>query len=178
MAVVRRYAAPLRGLHWIVVGLVLLQLSLGVSISPVLITKNEHVATILYNLHDGTGATIFLVMLLRVVVRLANGAPPMAEGTPGWVRQLSGANHLLFYVLLLVQPVIGYLNNGANGYPLSYYGIFNIPSIIAKDDATANTLAIVHALVALTIASLIVLHVLGVAYHTFIRRDRLLQRMT
>jgi cytochrome b561 len=178
VAVVRRYAAPLRWLHWIVVALVLIQLSLGVSISPVLVPKDEQLAQILYNLHDGTGATIFIVMLVRAFVRLTNGAPPMPEGTPFWVRQLSGANHLAFYLLLLAQPVIGYLNNGANGYPLSYYGLFDIPSIIAKDDTTAKTFSAVHLGVALTIVALIVLHLAGVAYHAVVRRDRLLQRMT
>jgi cytochrome b561 len=177
MGTVRRYSSSQRWLHWIVVVLVLTQLGLGVSISPLLLTKNEYLASILFNLHDGTGATIFVVMLIRAIVRLSKGALPMPEGTPDWVRYLSRANHLLFYILLLAQPVIGYFNNGANGFPLSYYGLFDIPAIIAKNEATAKTLAIVHGVVGLTIATLIVLHLLGLAYHTYLRRDRLLQRM-
>jgi cytochrome b561 len=177
METVRRYSASQRWLHWIVVVLVLTQLCLGLSVSPLLLPKDEHLATILFDLHDGTGATIFVIMLIRAAVRLSKGAPPMPEGTPAWVRRLSGANHLLFYILLLAQPVIGYFNNGANGFPLSYYGLFDISSIIAKNDATADILAIVHGVVGLTIAALIVLHLLGVAYHTYSRRDRLLERM-
>jgi cytochrome b561 len=74
--------------------------------------------------------------------------------------------------------LLGWLNNGANGYPWSFYGLFNIPSPIGQNQAAAAWLSSLHLWGAEALAVLVVLHLGGVAYHTVIRRDGLLRRMT
>jgi cytochrome b561 len=172
-----RYAPEQRWLHWLIVALVLTQLVLGALLANAPPNDADYAAQI-YGLHGGTGLVIFLVMLWRLSARLRHGAPPLPLGTPGLVSRLAHANHYAFYLLLLLEPVIGYLVGGAKGYPLSVYGLFTIPAAIGKSDQVAELLEGAHGVVAGLLVLLIALHVAGVIYHTFIRRDRLLARMT
>jgi cytochrome b561 len=52
-----------------------------------------------------------------------------------------------------------------------------MPVPLGKDEEIAKVLSFLHWCGAVTIISLVLAHLGGVIYHTFIRRDGLLQRM-
>jgi cytochrome b561 len=94
------YTPRQRHLHWIVAGLVTLQLVLGVFIGS---TRPADHRLVLW-VHAAVGSTIFVLMLLRWQLRQRVGAPRPPSGT--------------YYVLLLALPVIGwfaYLFHGGFG---------------------------------------------------------------
>ena len=76
------------------------------------------------------------------------------------------------------MPVTGFLATNAWGFPLSVFGVLPVPSPLGKDEDIAKVLSLLHWCGAVTIVSLILAHLAGVIYHTFVRRDGLLQRMT
>jgi len=165
-----------KALHWIVVALVVVQAGLGLWVvfdAP----ADEVLAARLYDAHDGTGAVILLLMLLRVGVRLVGHVPRLPRGTPHWAASAAWLNHRALYVVLIGQPLLGWLNNAANGYPWSFYGLFDIPAPIAQNQAAAGVLSSLHLWGAVALAGLVALHLGGVAFHTLIRRDGLLRRM-
>lgn len=164
-------------LHWLVAALVAVQAGLGLWVAFAA-PADEVLAGRLYNAHDGTGAVILVLMLLRVAARLVSYVPRLPRGTPRWAASLAWLNHRALYVVLIVQPLLGWLNNGANGYPWSFYGFFDIPSPIAQSQAAAAWLSSLHLWGAGALAVLVALHLGGVAYHTVVRRDGLLRRMT
>lgn len=170
------YGAVRKLLHWLVAILVVAQIGLGAGIAfaP---PNDQTLAIRLFDTHDGIGATILVLMLLRLLLRWVLGVPLLPRGTPRWAEFLSGLNHRLLYLLLIVQPIIGYLNNGAHGYPWSIYGYYTIPAIIAKDAVQAEWLKAAHLGVGTAIVALVLLHVLGAFYHAVIRRDGVVQRM-
>jgi cytochrome b561 len=171
------YMPAQKVLHWLVAALVVVQAGLGLWVAFAA-PADEALAARLYNAHDGTGAVLLVLMLLRLAVRLVNYVPRLPRGTPHWVATAAWLNHRALYVVLIVQPLLGWLNNGANGYPWSFYGLFNIPSPIGQNQAAAAWLSSLHLWGAEALAVLVVLHLGGVAYHTVIRRDGLLRRMT
>lgn len=179
MAYADEYGTVQKLLHWLVALLVVAQVGLGFWIGSL----DPHdqslaaLATTLYQTHDGVGATILVVVLLRLLVRLTLGVPALPRGTPRWVDTVSHLNHRLLYLVLIVQPVIGYLLNGANGFPWSIYGLYNVPSIIAKNAVWADWLAEAHESVATALVVLIGLHLLGAFYHGVIRRDGVVRRI-
>jgi len=172
-----RYAASLRVLHWLTALLILGMFVLGVWIrygSP----KPDTLAHTLYNLHESTGVTLWLLVLLRIGLRLAKGAPKLPPDTPGGVRALASLNQFGLYVLLFVMPVLGFLDANSAGAPLVWYEAVPVPSPIGKQsDTIAGQFSDAHWCGALLLFLLLVLHIAGAAYHGFIRRDDVVSRM-
>ena len=73
--------------------------------------------------------------------------------------------------------MIGFLATNAWGFPLSVFGVLPLPSPVGKDEELAKVLALLHRIGALSIIVLIGGHIAGALYHTFIRKDALLQRI-
>jgi len=132
----------------------------------------------LYNVHESLGVTVFLMVLARIVYRWRHPPPPLPADTPPLVRTAAHLTHISLYALLLLMPVIGFLATNAWGFPLSLFGVLPLPSPIDKNEALAQWLSLFHWLGAIVIVLLISGHLAGVVYHTFIRRDGLLKRMT
>ena len=144
------FAPRQRRLHWIVAGLVLLQLALGAIVGST--TPADH--RMVLGLHVVVGSTIFVLMLARWQLRQRVGVPPPPAGTPVDAAVLARVNQLGYYALLLALPIIGwcaYLFGGAFGA--------------------------LHAAGAAVLVLAIAAHLAGVAYHRWIRNDGLLQRM-
>jgi cytochrome b561 len=175
------YGAGQKLLHWLVALLVVGQVVLGVWLNSL----DPHdqsaaamaLATKLFQAHDGTGAAILVLVLVRLLVRLTVGVPALPRGTPRWVDSLAHLNHRLLYLVLIVQPVLGYLTNGANGFPWSIYGYYDVPAIIAKNAVWADWLGQAHQVGATVLIALIALHLLGAFYHGVIRRDGVVRRI-
>ena len=171
------YAPSQKALHWLVAVMVVVQAGLGIWVAFAA-PDDEAAAMRLYNAHDGTGAVILVLMLLRLAARLAGRAPRLPPGTPRWAARAAWLNHRALYLVLLAQPLIGWLNNGANGFGWSLYGFLTIPAPISQGEAAAAWPSAVHFWTALALAALVAAHLGGVVFHTFIRRDGLLRRMT
>jgi cytochrome b561 len=155
------YARPMRVMHWTVVALVLVQLMVGMWIAGVpQDAENEALLGRLFGLHATTGLTIFALMIWRLRMRRRYGVPPSPPGTPEEAKSLALLNHRLFYVLLLAMPVVGWF------------------ALNSSDPDTAGFLGRLHGATALVLVAAIGAHLAGVAYHTYVRRDGLLRRMT
>src|SRR5262245_9603375 len=100
------YTAIARGLHWVIAVLVLLMLPLG------LVIANEwggRVQDFLYNLHKSIGATLIPLVVIRLLYRLTHPVPPLPSDIPPIQRFAAHATHWALYVLILAQPLIGYI---------------------------------------------------------------------
>jgi len=172
-----RYAVPMRWLHWITAILIAGMFFVGgwlVYFDP----GDGPLKETLYGLHESTGVTIWVLVLLRIVVRLATGAPKLPGNTPAGVRVLATLNHIALYLVLLVQPVLGFLDANAWGAPLHWYGLFVVPSPIGKQpDAVAQGFSDLHWWGAAILLLLLAVHIAGALYHAFVRRDGVIRHM-
>ncbi len=165
-----RYAGPLRWLHWITAALIAAMFVLGLWIvwfPP----KNDAFLHRLYNLHESTrgDAVAARVRADRRPARNRHPTPAAGHARCGACR--GAAQSLGLYLLLLVQPVIGFLDANAAGAPLVWYEAVAVPAPIGKQpDPIAHTLVTLHAAGAALLAALLVLHLAGAAYHA--RRGR------
>jgi cytochrome b561 len=172
-----RYAPAMRLIHWLTALLVLLLFVLGgwvVYFDP----GDGPLKDELYNLHQSIGITVWVLVLLRIVVRLATGAPKLPAGTPGVIRLAASLNHLALYLVLLVQPIIGLSDTNAWGFPLKWFGLFTVPSPIGKQpDPVAQQFSDLHWFGALALLLLVGSHIAGALYHAFVRRDGVVRHM-
>ncbi len=131
----------------------------------------------MYSWHKWVGATIFIVVILRLLWRLANAVPEPPAGTPRWQRASAGLSHFLLYAILIVMPLTGWIMSSMKNLPLVYLGLVPIPSPFGKNEKWAEILEEVHGTLGLALLILVGIHVLAALYHHFILRDNVLRRM-
>ncbi len=78
-------------------------------------------------LHRPLGIAILVLVLIRIVVRLTRGAPPLPPEVPSVQQRVAHLSHLLLYVLMFAMPLIGWAMVSAGGYPVTLYGSIHLP---------------------------------------------------
>src|SRR5262245_60419079 len=129
-----------------------------------------------YTVHESLGALVFWVMLLRIAVRFGSGPPLTTEVSPV-LRAVAATVHGLLYVALVLQPVMGFLANCANGFSLDWFWLVPVACPIDKNPALGKILLGGHMVGAWTILALFTLHMAGIVFHHLIRRDATLYRI-
>jgi cytochrome b561 len=140
------------------------------------IGRNTPVTTLI-SLHFTVGIVILAVAILRLVWRVTQGEPTPLDGVPPWQTQSARVIHWLLYLLLLVVPVLGWINASWRGMPIVLFGL-ELPKLIGTRAPGWRWTGDVHNLLAnYMMLTLVGLHILAGLSHYFIRRDHVLQRM-
>src|SRR5436190_226315 len=129
------YPATSKLLHWLVALCVLT--TAPVAIAMVRVSPGP-VQDALYNFHKSLGVLILVLMVLRLINRLAVGAPVADPGIEPWQQTLSSIVHTSLYALLLVMPVVGHIANSAYGAATPFFGLFDVPPIVGKNEELAK----------------------------------------
>lgn len=132
----------------------------------------------LISYHKWGGIIVLLLVVVRIVLRLLKGAPPLPATMSPLARLAAHAGHLALYVLMLAVPLSGWLMSSAYGIPVVLFGVLPLPDLIAANPALAEQLGEVHELLNQLLLITVILHVLAALKHHFIDRDGLLQRMS
>jgi cytochrome b561 len=166
----RGYTLTARVLHWVTAVLVLFQVPVGL-----LIVNFD--LDVLYNLHKSVGVVILPVVLVRLAWRLAHPAPPLPADIPQMQRLAAHTVHWALYVLLVVQPIIGWIATSAYPAPIPFFGLFEMPHIWWDDRALSDRLFVVHRWIGIAMGILLVGHIGAALHHHIIRKDEVLLRM-
>lgn len=163
-----------KALHWLIVALIIVMGYLGLTMVDLPISPHK-IAT--YALHKSIGLTLLALVVLRLSWRLYAGAPAEVPGTPRWQHVAATSMHWALYALLLATPVSGWIVNSAAGFPLQWFGMINLPALVARDHDLHERMASVHEWLFWAMVALATLHALAAIGHHFIQRDATLARM-
>ena len=105
------------------------------------------------------------------------GRADRRSGIEPWQKTVSSIVHTSLYVLLFAMPIVGYIANSAYGASTPFFGLFNLPPIVGKNEALSTQLFTIHRWVGWLLIALVLMHVGAALFHYFIRRDNVLQRM-
>lgn len=174
------YRPTARLLHWLMAVLIFYQLLAGVMMTYEGEEGNlvERIANALhmYDMHKVLGLVLLTLVAVRIAYRLLAGAPADEPTLEVWQRETSHMVHAWIYFLLVAVPVLGWV--GISLYPaVRVFESFNLPALTGADKATSEVIMKVHGYAALTLASLIAMHIGAALFHHFIRRDGVLRRM-
>jgi cytochrome b561 len=170
-----RYTGTAKALHWLIVALLAGQYVVGYLMPR--IGRDTQPGTLI-NLHLSLGVLIVVVALIRLAWRVTHGEPAPVAGVPPWQTLSARVVHWLLYVLLFVVPVLGWLNASWRGFPVTVFGLFEMPKLLAIRAPGWAWTGDIHVLLAwYVMLALIGLHVAAALYHYFVRRDGVLQRM-
>jgi len=168
------YSGTAKTLHWLIVVLLIAQFVIAWTMPE--IRRDTPVSTLI-SLHFTIGIVILGVAVVRLLFRLVSGAPAPEAGIPGWQETSSQIVHWLLYLLLLVVPLLGWINADWRGMPVVMFGL-ELPHLIAARASGWQWTGDVHGLLAnYAILILVGLHAAAALYHHFIMRDGVLKRM-
>lgn len=168
------YALPARVMHWLTALLVVIMLIVGVIIAR---EWGGPLQTLLYSAHKSVGALLFMLVLLRLAYRIGHPPPPLPDDIPPIQKLAAQTTHWALYALLIVQPLLGWAGTSAYPAPVPFFGLFELPSLVAPSRALSERLLGLHGLIGLTLAALAAMHIGAALFHHFVRRDRVLMRM-
>lgn len=173
MNVTSRYDAISRFLHWIVVSLVGAQFVLGWTM-PDVQRDTQPVGLIAW--HLATGTALLAVMACRILWRATHERPADDLAPP--LRAVASLTHYALYALLVVVPLLGWINASSRAWPVKLLGEIPLPALSPAGSSFGHAMGDVHGVLAWALFVLICLHVGAALLHRFVLRDGVLQRMT
>ncbi len=171
---VPRYDATLRVLHWAMAAIILLAIALGVAAA---LMPRGWPRPELLMIHKSLGMTALALIVLRVVWRLSVGAPPYSAAVGVLSRIGAHAAHVALYALMIAMPVTGYVSSVAGGHEAPWFGLFEWPALLARNDALAHRASFAHYWLAWAIGAVLALHFAATAWHAWVKRDDIFARM-
>lgn len=170
----RAWGAVSKSLHWVVVLLILGQWALmqRAESLPLGAAKLQAI-----NWHKSLGMTILALAIIRLVWRLLNPVPSLAGLTRPWERRLAWVSHLLLYASIFALPLSGWLMSSARNYPVSWFGRWQFPDLVAPSQALYQQMNAVHHWLFAFLVCVALLHAAGALKHHFIDRNEVLRRM-
>jgi cytochrome b561 len=167
------YSGIAKSLHWIVALCVITIVPMGIMMGnlPDGDFKNN-----VFEFHKSLGALVLMLMTVRLIYRLVHGAPPEPK-IPAFYRFAGTATHWALYVLLIATPMVAWFGYNAFGAKVPFFGLFQLPAIIGKNEPLADTLFTVHRTLGISVGVLMLMHIGAGLFHYFIRKDGVLQRM-
>ncbi|WP_372869801.1 cytochrome b [Shewanella sp.] len=160
------------GIHWLMAMLILGLFALGLWMVELTYYSPWYKTAPFW--HKGLGVLMFLLLLLRLAVRVKSTSPK-ALGSA--LEQMAAKfTHLLLYLLPLALVFSGYLISTADGRPLDVFGLVSVPALVTfegQEDIAGD----VHALLAWSLIGLVALHALAALKHHLIDKDTTLLRI-
>jgi cytochrome b561 len=114
---------------------------------------------------------------LRLIWRFVSPPPPFPASMPRWQVVAARLTHYAFYVVLFAMPISGLVMSQAKNYPVSYFGWFTLPNLVAPDEGLEQLMNDVHHTLFDVLLALAALHVAAALKHEFFDHDGVLRRM-
>lgn len=159
-------------LHWIMAIIIISMLAIGLYMVDL---PSGNPKFELYGWHKAFGILVLMLATLRLLWRMSNTTPALE--LPWYERLGARFAHFALYLLMICMPLSGWLMSSAGGYPTSFFGLFNLPNLVAPNEELHELFEEIHEWLAYGLISLIVIHTLGALKHHFIDKDNILKRM-
>ncbi|VVD61396.1 cytochrome b [Pandoraea terrigena] len=169
---ITRYDAASRYLHWLTAALLAAQFVVALTMPD--ITRNTP-AIGLVAWHLSLGVTILGLTAIRLVWARYRSTP--AKGMKSIFHTFAAIAHKGLYALLVLVPVLGWINASARGYGLKLLGLVPLPALSTQGSSFGHAMGDVHSLLAYVLLGAIGLHICAALYHHWVLRDGTLHKM-
>ena len=168
------YTATAKGLHWLMALMILGLLALGFYMEDLPLSPEK---LQFYAWHKWAGVTVFVLVWLRLLWRVAHRPPAYPPSMSGLQQRLAHAGHRVLYVLMIVIPLSGWLMSSAKGVQTVWFGVLPLPDLIGRDKALGKQLADLHSALNIGLLLLIGGHAAAALFHHLVHKDDILRRM-
>lgn len=126
--------------------------------------------------HVSGGISILVLMVVRLLVRLKQPAPPIEPKPKPWMTGMAHLGHLIIVLTFIVLPILGLVMMYVRGNPWVAFGI-TMPYAAQSNFELADNLKEYHELLANIGYYVIGLHALAALMHHYLWKDNTLLRM-
>jgi len=168
------YTPTAKLLHWVVAALMIAQFTIAWFMPH--IGRDTKPDTII-NLHFSLGILILAIVVVRLGWRWTH-SEPAPLGIPPWQVRSARVVHAMLYLLLLIIPLLGWMNASWRGFDVTVFGLFRLPRLMATRASGFGWTGDVHIVLSwYVMLTFVGLHVAAALYHALVRRDDVLARM-
>lgn len=132
----------------------------------------------IFSLHKSFGLLVLLLGVLRIVWHKFSRKPRALPTHKPWEKFLSHAAHAFLYFAIIAIPLSGWIMSSAGDFPNVFFGLFDMPDLVAKNEEIFRSSREAHEILAVILILVLGMHILGAFKHHFIDRDETLERMT
>ena len=127
--------------------------------------------------HGSIGALVLWLAVARLIWRAGHRPPPLPGSIPPLQVWAAHGVHALLYVMMLGLPLTGYAHRVAGNNPVSFFGLWNWPSLFSPSEPVRLMSGTIHLSLVIALAGLLALHFGAVLKHLVINRDGVAGRM-
>ena len=168
---VTRYNSTARAFHAVIAVLVIVNLALG------LLSEAVEKTVDLLPLHKSIGITVLALTIARIALRFTWKTPDYVPSLKRFDLIVAKTMHAIFYGLLLILPLTGWIMTSAGKGPLAWFGV-PVPKLAVEKGSTLGEIGYEgHEILGFTMLGLVVLHVAAALRHHFILKDGVMRRM-
>ena len=168
---VTRYNTTARAFHAVIAVLVIVNLTIG------LLNEALEDTIKLIPLHKSIGFTVLGLTIAWIAWRFTWKTPEYRPALKRFEMLLAKTVHGVFYALLLVIPMTGWIFSSAGKYPLGWFGVPIPKFALTKADPIVGLAKEGHEILGFTMLALVLLHVAAALRHHFMLKDGVLRRM-
>ena len=128
------------------------------------------------DIHKACGILLVLLMLLRWVWNRTNPRPQDLS-SHALSNRLAHIGHQVFYLMILLLFVSGYLISTAKGKGIDVFELFSVPAVLPENPERGDTAGVIHEWLAFGFIMLALGHAAAALYHHFKLKDATLRRM-
>lgn len=161
--------------HWVVAGLFISALGLGLTMAYGGLPREAGFALMPY--HKLFGVLVLAFGFWRVGWRIVKGFPSSVPGMPKWQDLASKLAHWALLAAIVLMPLSGLTTSLAGGHSLEFFGVELVP-VLGKVEWLSAAGGWLHGALGLTITAILLVHVGAALKHHFIDHDATLVRMT
>ncbi|WP_395373542.1 cytochrome b [Marinicella sp. W31] len=169
------YHLSLRLLHWLMAIIIFALFAVGWYM--VQLDYYDPLYQLLPWWHKSFGITLMMLLVLRLFSRWRTHIPKPLENHTTLEKKASVVVKFLFYLLILLLGISGYLISTAQGEAISVFDVFEIPSMLALTPQQVDQVGFFHEILAWTTLALACVHAVAALKHHFIDKDQTLLRM-
>lgn len=163
-----------KSFHWLIALLIITLLIVGNIMTG--IPKEDPLKFQVYGLHKSIGLCVLALAIARLSWRMLN-IDPAHPGLPRWQVVAANSVHYLLYIFMFAMPLSGWAMSSAGGHTVSFFGLFDMPNIVPRDEAMGHLYKEAHELISWTIVALLCAHIGAALLHHFYYKDNILKRM-
>lgn len=168
------YGSVARYFHWLIFTLIAFMVAIGYTMTSL---DDSPLKLRLIGAHKSLGICVLAVVVLRLLWKMVNIAPPLPAELPKWEKLAARAGHFVLYLLVLAMPLSGWAMSSAAGFRVMLFNRFPLPNLVAPDKALAHQLMEVHNTLVIVLIVVVALHALAALMHHFYHKNNVLRRM-
>jgi len=159
-------------LHWLLAILILFLIYYHPS------TEEGHESSdpLTMSIHITLGFLVLFLVIGRLIWRIGYARIPPEPRGEQWEIRIRQITYLLFYVFMLLAPILGVIVSFATDIEVSAFGVLDLPQLI-NNESQHGALRSLHGFGADVLLYLGLLHIGAALYHQFWLKDGLMKRM-